>query len=89
MGAERMHPPRYWRMRAEEFRTKADNCEYAETREVLRKVAENYDELARRAARICTVPTLDERQRQEAHHVVQDYAEDQRAIMGRLGAPMN
>ncbi|WP_377829705.1 hypothetical protein ACFKHW_09355 [Bradyrhizobium lupini] len=49
MGAERMHPPRYWRMRAEEFRTKADNCEYRETRDVLRKVAQNYDELARRA----------------------------------------
>jgi hypothetical protein len=48
MGTERMHPPRYWRMRAEEFRTKADNCEYPETREVLRKVAQNYDELARR-----------------------------------------
>ncbi|MCK1510909.1 hypothetical protein [Bradyrhizobium sp. 18] len=61
MGAERMHPPRYWRMRAEEFRTKADNCEYPETRDVLRKVAENYDELARRAARICTVESLDGR----------------------------
>jgi len=60
MGAERMHPPRYWRMRAEEFRTKADNCEYPETRDVLRKVAQNYDELARRAARICTVESLDE-----------------------------
>ncbi|WP_245313348.1 hypothetical protein [Bradyrhizobium sp.] len=56
-----MHPPRYWRMRAEEFRTKADNCEYPETRDVLRKVAENYDELARRAARIITVESLDER----------------------------
>ncbi|WP_368507388.1 hypothetical protein [Bradyrhizobium lupini] len=60
MGTERMHPPRYWRMRAEEFRTKADNCEYPETRDVLRKVAQNYDELARRAARICTVESLDE-----------------------------
>ena len=60
MGAERMHPPRYWRMRAEEFRTKADNCEYPETRDVLRKVAQNYDELARRAARICTLESLDE-----------------------------
>jgi hypothetical protein len=27
---------------------------------VLRKVAQNYDELARRAARICTVESLDE-----------------------------
>jgi hypothetical protein len=60
MGAERMHPPRYWRMRAEEFRTKADNCEYPETRDVLRQVAKNYDELARRAARICTLESLDE-----------------------------
>ena len=76
MGAERMHPPRYWRMRAEEFRTKADNCEYPETRDVLRKVAQNYDELARRAARICTVESLDElrggTRQQQAGLMVQD-----------------
>ncbi|WP_027566620.1 hypothetical protein [Bradyrhizobium sp. URHA0013] len=77
MGAERMHPPRYWRMRAEEFRTKADNCEYPETRDVLRKVAENYDELARRAARITTLESLDEARgggarQQQARLIVQD-----------------
>lgn len=55
MGIERMHPPRYWQMRAEEFRAKADNCEYAETRESLRKVAKTYDDLARRAELIRTV----------------------------------
>jgi hypothetical protein len=32
----------------------------------LRKAAENYDELARRAERICTVQTLNERRGQEA-----------------------
>ncbi|UPJ44490.1 hypothetical protein IVB40_10940 [Bradyrhizobium sp. 40] len=75
MGAERMHPPRYWRMRAEEFRTKADNCEYPETRDVLRKVAENYDELARRAARISTLESLDGgggARQQQAGLIVQD-----------------
>ncbi|MBB4363470.1 hypothetical protein GGD65_004507 [Bradyrhizobium sp. CIR18] len=55
MGIERMHPPRYWQMRAEEFRTKADNCEYPETRNSLRNVAKTYEELARRAAQIRTV----------------------------------
>ena len=55
MGIERMHSPRYWEMRAEEFRTKADNAEHRQTRDALRKVANNYDELARRAERIRTV----------------------------------
>lgn len=49
MGIERMRPPKYWRMRAEEFRTKADNCEFPETRESLRKVAKTYEVLASRA----------------------------------------
>ncbi|MCJ9733284.1 hypothetical protein [Bradyrhizobium sp. PRIMUS42] len=55
MGIERMHPPKYWRMRAEEFRTKADNCEHQHPKESLRKVAKTYDELARRAEKIRTV----------------------------------
>jgi len=61
MGIERMRSPKYWRMRAEEFRTKADNCQHPETIETLRKVAENYEELARRAEQIVTVAELDER----------------------------
>ncbi|MCK1396853.1 hypothetical protein IVB45_26040 [Bradyrhizobium sp. 4] len=97
MGAERMHPPRYWRMRAEEFRTKADNCEYPETRDVLRKVAENYDELARRAARISTLESLDELRgggspptasrldrSGQTRLMVQDKAHDQRARSWRV-----
>lgn len=28
MGIERMHPPRYWRAKAEEFRAKSDNAEH-------------------------------------------------------------
>jgi hypothetical protein len=48
MGVETMHSPKYWRMRAEEFRTKADNCQFPDTREALRQVANNYDH--RRAA---------------------------------------
>jgi hypothetical protein len=50
-----MHTPKYWRMRAEEFRTKADNYEHGETREALRKVAKTYEDLARRAEQIKTV----------------------------------
>jgi hypothetical protein len=47
MGIERMHPPRYWEMRAEEFLAKADNAEHRQTKDALRRVAENYDDLAR------------------------------------------
>jgi hypothetical protein len=46
MGVERMYPPQYWRMRAEEFRSKADNYEHRQTKEALREAAKNYDELA-------------------------------------------
>ncbi|WP_018321952.1 hypothetical protein [Bradyrhizobium sp. WSM2793] len=60
MSIERMHPPKYWRMRAEEFRTKADNCEFPEASESLRKVAARYDDLARRAERIRTVEDASE-----------------------------
>ena len=60
MQIERMHPPRYWLMRAEEFRTKSDNAEHRETRETLLKVAQQYEELARRAAIIRTVQDLEE-----------------------------
>jgi hypothetical protein len=39
-------------MRAEEFRTKADNCEYGQTKEALRTVAKRYDEIARCAEKL-------------------------------------
>ncbi|MCP3389600.1 hypothetical protein NLM27_12525 [Bradyrhizobium sp. CCGB12] len=52
MGIERMHTPKYWRMRAEEFRTKADNCELEQTRRALNKVAATYEALAERAGQI-------------------------------------
>ena len=55
MSIERFHPAKYWRMRAEEFRTKADSAQHSQTRESLRKAAEEYDELARRAEKIRTV----------------------------------
>lgn len=60
MGVERMHSPKYWRMRAEEFRTKADNCEFPQTRETLRQVAENYEQLARSSEQVVTLAELDE-----------------------------
>ena len=55
MGIERTFTPKYFRHRAEEFRARADNCEHKETKETLRKIAGNYDELARRAELIRTV----------------------------------
>jgi thymidylate kinase len=55
MGIERMHTPKYWEMRAEEFRAKADNAEHRQVKDSLRKVAQNYDELAKRARQIRTV----------------------------------
>jgi hypothetical protein len=61
MAIEGMHSAKYWRMRAEEFRTKADCCQFPQTKDTLRQVANNYEELARRAERIVTVTELDER----------------------------
>jgi len=55
MGIERMHPPKYWRMRAEEFRTKADNCKLPQTRDSLLRVTENYDAIARSAEQLRNV----------------------------------
>jgi hypothetical protein len=60
MGTERMHPPSYWRKRAEEFRTKADCSVHREGRESLFKIAQNYADLARRAEQIRTVQDLAE-----------------------------
>ncbi|MEK9284519.1 MULTISPECIES: hypothetical protein [unclassified Bradyrhizobium] len=59
MGVERMHRPKYWQMRAEEFHAKADNCEHRQTKDSLRKVAQAYDDLARRARQIRTVEDLE------------------------------
>ncbi|SFV19160.1 hypothetical protein SAMN05192541_14636 [Bradyrhizobium arachidis] len=56
-----MHTPRYWRKRAEEFRTKADNAEHRQVREALSRAAESYDELARRAEAIKTVQDVADR----------------------------
>ncbi|WP_439399373.1 hypothetical protein ACRQ5Q_18495 [Bradyrhizobium sp. PMVTL-01] len=55
MGIERKYSPTYFGDRAAEFRAKADNCEHEQTRQTLSKVAEAYDELARRAELIRTV----------------------------------
>ena len=57
---ERLHTSKYWRKRAEEFRTKADNLEHQEARESMRKIARHYDELARRAEQIRTLQDLSE-----------------------------
>lgn len=62
-----MHPPKYWRDRAAEFRAKADHCEYPETRDALRLVAKNYDDLARSAEQIRTGQDQRELQRKLRH----------------------
>ena len=54
MGIERSYSPAYFRKRAEEFRTKADNCENREAFDALSKIAQSYDELARSAEKIRT-----------------------------------
>lgn len=54
-----VHTPKYRRMGAEEFRTNADNCQFPQTKATLREVADNYDELARRAEGIVTVAEPD------------------------------
>jgi hypothetical protein len=59
-GIERLQPSKYWRKRAEEFRTKAENMEHPEARESLRRIALHYDDLARRAEQIRTVQDLAE-----------------------------
>lgn len=55
MGIEKMHPPKYREMRAAEFRAKSDNCKHKQVKESLRKIANTYDGLVRRAKLIRTV----------------------------------
>jgi len=58
MGVKRMRSPKYWRMRAEEFRTKADNCQLPQIKATLGEVANNYDQLARCAEQVVTLADL-------------------------------
>jgi hypothetical protein len=60
MGIEKQRSSAYFRKRAEEFRTKAGCCEHQGPKVALRKIAEHYDELARRAEQVRTVAELDE-----------------------------
>jgi len=50
--------PGYFRKRAEEFRTKAGIAERRQAREILRKAAKAYDDLARLAEQIRAVQDL-------------------------------
>jgi hypothetical protein len=84
MGIERMHSAKYWRMRAEEFRTKADNCEYRRTRDSLRQVADNFEELARRAQQMIEADQSNQRRSLEARPVAQGHTDDQRATKDDL-----
>jgi hypothetical protein len=81
MGIERMRSPKYWVMRAREFHTKADNCQYLQTKGALRQVAQNYEELTLRAQRILDAEQLSERRRLEVCRVAQEYADAQHSIM--------
>ncbi|MCK1427451.1 hypothetical protein [Bradyrhizobium sp. 87] len=85
MGVERMHSPKYWRMRAEEFRTKADNCEFPDTAAALRQVAKNYEDIARQAQQLLVAEqTRKRRRRLEARGVAQEFLDDPRPIMSQL-----
>jgi hypothetical protein len=84
IGVVRMHSPKYWRMRPEEFRTKADNSEFPKAKATLRQVANNSDELAQRAEQIVTLADLDVRTSGAPRRVAQEYADDRRAILGQL-----
>ncbi|EIG56174.1 hypothetical protein [Bradyrhizobium sp. WSM1253] len=89
MGAERMHSPKYWLRRAEEFHTKADNCQFPETKAALRQVAKNYEDLARQAQQILDNEQSSKRRRLEAREVAQEYLDDERAITSELRNRMN
>lgn len=89
MAIERLHSPKYWLMRAEEFRTKADNCQLPETKAALRQVAKNYEDLARQAKQILDAEQPSKRRRLEARDVAQENLDDQRAIMRQLPHRMN
>lgn len=82
MGIERMHSPKYWRDRAEEFHTKADNRQYPQTKDALRQAAENYEELARQAQQILDAEQPSERRRLEAGRVAQGYPGNRRGYDG-------
>ncbi|MCK1606288.1 hypothetical protein IVB02_34045 [Bradyrhizobium sp. 166] len=65
MGIERMHSPKYWLIRAEEFHTKADSCEQVQARATLRQVAKNYEAIAQRAQQILAATERDQRRRMQ------------------------
>jgi hypothetical protein len=84
MGVERMHSPKYWLMRAEEFHTKADNCQYPQTKDALRQVAKNYEDLARQAQHILYAEESSEHRPSGAHRVALEGFDDQRPIISQL-----
>lgn len=86
MGVEGMRSPKYWLMRAEEFHTKADNCQYPQTKDALRQAAENYEELARQAQQILAAEQPSERRRLEAGRVAQGNPGDRRVKMAQSTA---
>lgn len=89
MGVERMHPPKYWLMRAEEFHTKADNCQYPGTRDSLRQVAKNFEALARQAQMILDLTTQSDERCLEARRVAQEHADEQRMKGRRTVRPLS
>ena len=50
----RFWDPEHWRFRAEETRTVADQMTHEEARTIMRRIAMDYDRLAKLAARIVT-----------------------------------
>jgi hypothetical protein len=47
MPASQLENPEFWRFRAEEVRTIADDMKAGETRAIMLRIAEDYDRIAR------------------------------------------
>jgi hypothetical protein len=50
LSVSKVSDPQHWRRRAEEARTLADELTHPEAKHKMLKIAEDYEELARRAA---------------------------------------
>lgn len=47
MSANKLDDPEFWRFRAEEVRTIADDIEHDEPRAMMLRIAEDYDKIAK------------------------------------------
>jgi hypothetical protein len=47
MPATNLQNPEFWRYRAEEVRTLADEMKHAETKQIMARIAEDYERIAK------------------------------------------